>query len=136
VLAVLLYLVVKKLNLYMSPKLKTNSMKKSFSLLSVILSGILVTTFFSCTETPKETCEQDEICTEKFVTACCTDSVCVYKYNGHEYTEDQIGQLADDLGCTTKKALKSAGQEDDLSAVVTQLKALMIRVQERTKSGN
>jgi hypothetical protein len=111
-------------------------MKKSISLLSVILLGILVTMIFSCKKDSKETCQQDEICTEKFVTACCTDSVCVYKYNGHEYTEDQVGQLADDLGCTSKKALKSTGEEDDLSDVVSQLKALMSRVQNLTKSIN
>jgi hypothetical protein len=108
-------------------------MKKPISLLSAILFGILATTIFSCQDTAKETCKQDEICTAKSVTACCTDNNCVYKYNGKEYTEDQVSQLAKDLGCPAAVSVsKSAGNEDDLSDVVNQLQALMKSVQEET----
>ena len=107
-------------------------MKKTISLLSVILLGILVTIWYSCETDPEEICEQDEICENKFVTACCTEDECVYKYNGKEYTEDQLGQLAEDLGCASVKALKSGS--DDLSGVIEKLKALMSRVQESTKA--
>jgi hypothetical protein len=113
-------------------------MKKSISLLSAVLAGILVTTIFSCQDTPKETCLQDEFCTSKMVTACCDDNnVCVYKYNGKEYTEDEKDQLAIDLGCGTGKgALKSTGQVDDYSDIVAQLKALMNKVKGLTRSSN
>ena len=107
-------------------------MKKAFLLLSIVFLGLLLTTYYSCETDPEETCEQDEICENKFVTACCTEDECVYKYNGKEYTEDQLGQLAEDLVCASVKALKSGS--DDLSGVIENLKALMIRVQESTKS--
>jgi hypothetical protein len=117
-------------------QLKNIHMKKTFYLLSVILLGILVTTWYSCEAVPEETCEQDEICENKFVTACCTENECVYKYNGKEYTEDQIDQLAEDLGCgTSAVVLKSGSQENDLSGVIGQLKTLMGRVQKRIKAG-
>ena len=48
-----------------------------------------------------ETCSQDEICTAKLVTVCCTDDVCVFKYNGKEYADDEEDQLAIDLGCSS-----------------------------------
>jgi hypothetical protein len=108
-------------------------MKKSFFLLSVILSGIIATTIFSCTQDPKETCSQDEICTAKSATVCCTDNNCVYKINGKEYTD--VDEAAIALGCGSSKAgLKSSGQENDLTDVVARLKALMARVQELNKS--
>ena len=107
-------------------------MKKAFLLLSIVFLGLLLTTYYSCETDPEETCEQDEICENKFVTACCTEDECVYKYNGKEYTEDQLGQLAEDLGCASVKALKSGS--DDLSGVIEKLKALMSRVQESTKA--
>lgn len=106
-------------------------MKKTFYLLSAVLFGMLVTIWYSCETDPEETCEQDEICENKFVTACCTENECVYKYNGKEYSEDQIDQLAEDLGCASAVGvLKSGSQEEDLSAVVEKLKALMSRVRE------
>ena len=107
-------------------------MKKAFLLLSIVFLGLLLTTYYSCETDPEETCEQDEICENKFVTACCTEDECVYKYNGKEYTEDQLGQLAEDLGCASAKTLKSGS--DDLSGVIEKLKALMSRVQESTKA--
>jgi hypothetical protein len=113
-------------------------MKKSSFLLFVIFAGILVTALLSCQDDPKETCLQDEFCTSKMVTACCDDNnVCVYKYNGKEYTEDEKDQLALDLGCgNVKNALKSGGQTNDLSEIVAQLKALMTKVHDLTKSKN
>jgi len=113
-------------------------MKKSIFLLSVILLGIIVTTLYNCTKDSKETCSQDEICAAKFVTSCCTDTTdCVYKYNGKEYKENQIGQLEIDLGCGTSGiVLKSAGKADELSEVIIRLKALMAKVKEQTKAFN
>jgi len=110
-------------------------MKKKFYLLSVILMGILVTTWYSCETDPEETCELDEICTNKFVTVCCTENECVYKYNGKEYTEDQLDELEADLGCGTAMVLKSGSQGNDLSGVIERLKALMDRVKKRVKAG-
>ena len=110
-------------------------MKKAIYLLSVVLLGILITTWYSCEEDPEETCFQDEICPAKFVTACCTETECVYKYGGKEYTEDQLDELAEDLGCGASAiALKSGSQEDDLSWVIEQLKALMDRAKKGCKA--
>ncbi len=109
-------------------------MKKKFYLLSIILLGILLTTWYSCSTDPQETCELDEICTNKFVTACCTETECVYKYGGKEYAEDQIDQLAADLGCGSAVTLKSGRREYDLSGVIEQLKALMDRVKKRIEA--
>jgi len=110
-------------------------MKKKFYLLSVILLGILVTTWHSCETDPEETCEQDEICENKFVTYCCTENECVYKWNGKEYTDDQLDELAEELGCGSAAVLKSGSRENDLSGVIEQLKALRDRVQKRIKAG-
>jgi len=111
-------------------------MKKKFYLLSVILMVILVTTWYSCELDPQETCEQDEICENKFVTYCCTENECVYKWNGKEYTDDQLDQLAEDLGCGTSGViLKSGSRENDLSGVIEQLKALRDRVRKRIEAG-
>jgi len=110
-------------------------MKRTIFLLSAVLIGILVITYYSCESDPEETCYQDEICTDKFVSACCTENECLYKYNGKEYTEDQIDQLAEDLGCSSAVGiLKSGSQEDDLSAVIEKLEALMSRVRKNCKA--
>jgi hypothetical protein len=110
-------------------------MKKTIFLLSAILLGIAVTTWYSCETDPEETCEQDEICEAKFVTACCTDNECVYKYNGKEYSEDQVGQLAKDLGCdAVNEEMESESQKKALASVVDQLKALMAKTREQVKS--
>jgi hypothetical protein len=108
-------------------------MKKTIFLLSIVFLGILMTTYYSCETNPEETCYQDEICTDKFVTACCTEDKCVYKYNGKEYTEDEIDQLEKDMGCGgAAVSLKSAGEDNDRSAVIERLKALMERVKKET----
>lgn len=99
-------------------------MKKSIYLLPIFLLGLF---FFvaSCekTEDPVETCEQDEICESKSVTVCCTDNVCVYKYNEKEYadTEESLAKLAKDLGCTAKK---SPSYESDMAMIAERLVVL------------
>jgi hypothetical protein len=110
-------------------------MKKPIYIISVVLLLLFTTTWYSCELVPEETCELDEICQDKFVTACCTENECVYKYQGKEYTEDQLDQLEADLGCGTAMALKSGGLSDDSSAVIEQLKALMERVKKRIEEG-
>ena len=76
-------------------------MKKKIFGITFILLGVFSAVWYSCetNKDPEETCLQDEICEGKLVTACCTETECVKKYNGQEYTEDQLGQLAEDLGC-------------------------------------
>lgn len=107
-----------------------NYMKKSLYLIPVILIGIFIAGT-SCKEVSKESCENDTICAAKEVTACCTAGVCVYKYNGKVYTEDQKSQLATDLGCASQK---SAYAENDLIEIKNRLTALMNRVQCKARS--
>jgi hypothetical protein len=109
-------------------------MKRIYFFISVIFFGILASTIYSCTEDSKETCEPDEYCDAKTVTVCCTGDVCVYKYDGKEYTEDEIQQVYDDLGCSPASASKLTGTGDGLTDVFAQLKAQMKRVKERAKS--
>ncbi len=111
-------------------------MKKTVYLLIAILFGILVINYYSCETDPEEVCLQDEICADHFVTACCTeDGKCVYKYNGKEYTEDQLDELESDLGCSAAIGfLKTESQKDDSSAVIEKLKALMSRVKKKCKA--
>ena len=81
----------------------------------IITISLLSITFTNCGETDNESCKQDEICTGKNVTSCCTsDNVCVFKYNGKEYTEDQVDLLADDLGCTGGGARVAAAEKEQL----------------------
>ena len=82
-------------------------------------------TLSNCGETEsQESCAQDEICTDKSVTSCCTDGTCVFKYNGKEYTEDQLAELADDLGCNDGGArIAAEGNEQ----VIFNLQALMAK---------
>jgi hypothetical protein len=101
-------------------------MKKSIILLSLLSITAFFIAIYSCKVDSKETCQQDEICTSKFVSACCTNDVCTYTYDGKEYSEDEIDQLAKDLGCGgSALSYKSAG---DLQSVVVRLKELMSRV--------
>jgi hypothetical protein len=110
-------------------------MKKSILLLLAFLFVILLATVYNCSKDTKESCQDDEICPTKDVTACCTGNVCVYKYNGKEYTEDQLDQLSKDLGCTSKTAtLQSDYEVSDLKMVAQRLKALMDKVKQRTSS--
>jgi hypothetical protein len=107
-------------------------MKKKIFLLSVSLLGILAT-WYNCESEPEETCEQDEICAGVYVTYCCTENGCVYKYNGKEYTDDQLDELAEETGCGSASGMliKSGSQEFDLSDVIEKLKALRDRVRKR-----
>jgi hypothetical protein len=109
--------------------------KKSLIVLSTLLLGIVVTTWYSCEKDDEETCLQDEIC-EVMVTVCCdNDDVCVYKYDGKEYTEDQVDDLAEELGCGTVSIVPESGiLKKDFSGVIEQLRALMTRVRESNKS--
>ncbi|MBN2347796.1 MAG: hypothetical protein JXJ22_03100 [Bacteroidales bacterium] len=99
-------------------------MKKGLIAFSLFLFGSLAVMMTSCETKPVESCEQDEICTAKFVTACCTDDKCYYIYNGTEYPSDDIDQLADDLGCSAARA-KSTEYESDKAAVIEQLYKLL-----------
>lgn len=87
----------------------------------------LVFTFFSllsgCTTTPEESCEQDEICSGKMVTACCTTTECYYEYNGVKYGDDDasMAQLAAALGCTSAMA---DTYQDDLDRLILRLQSL------------
>jgi len=89
--------------------------------------AILVFTFFSllsgCTTTPDESCEQDEICAGKLVTACCTATECYYEYNGVKYGDDaaSMALLAAALGCTSAK---SDTYQDDLDQLILRLQSL------------
>jgi hypothetical protein len=111
-------------------------MKKIISSLFIVLLGIMFAVVYNCSKDTKESCQQDEICPSKDVTACCTDTVCVYKYNGKEYTEDQMAELEHDLGCSVKEGVKSASYESDLKELGIRLKALMDRVRKETVSAH
>ena len=108
-------------------------MKKAIYLISIVFLGILITTWYSCEEDPEETCGLDEICAGVNVTYCCTEYECVYKYNGKEYTDDQLDELAEETGCGSASAvnLKSGCRENDLSSVIEKLKALRDRVRKQ-----
>jgi hypothetical protein len=111
-------------------------MKNKLLKTGVFLISIFIVTWYGCETDPEETCQQDEICEAKFVTACCTDDACVYKYNGREYSEAQLDDLADDLGCSSVNVVvgESESLKADIASVTQQLKALMNRVKEATKT--
>ena len=103
--------------------------KKLFIPFLVILTSVFALTL-SCDEDPQESCEEEEICDGKDVIACCTsdsdgDITCVYKYNGKEYKESEIDDLADDLGCTSSI---SKTYKEDIAQIVTSLENLMDKV--------
>lgn len=104
-------------------------MKKGFLIFSLLLLGSLIFIITNCEKDPAEYCEQDEICTDKFVTVCCTEDQCVYKYNGNEYPDSNEGrdQLAEALGCPSTK---STSYENDMTAIIIQLQELMDKVHE------
>ena len=98
-------------------------MKKPIYLLAAVLLGIMVTTWYSCEGDPEESCFQDEICEGQEVTACCTEDVCVFTYNGKDYTEDEKAQLIEDLGCAPVGLLKSS----DMSALYNRLNEILAK---------
>ncbi len=98
-------------------------MKKAKIYFPIFLMGLFVTFLASCTTIPAETCEQDEICTGKSVTACCTETSCYYEYNGVEYGDDTESKkkLAAALGCTQASAPTF---NEDIQNIVLRLEAL------------
>lgn len=98
-------------------------MKKSKIYLPFILLGLFVAFISGCETTPVESCEQDEICVGKTVTACCSESECYYEYDGIQYGDDKesLAALAVALGCTQTSA---ASFNDDIIDLTLRLKAL------------
>ena len=99
-------------------------MKRDFLLFTYLFIGCIVLIITSCEDDPTESCEQEEICEAKVVTACCTEDRCVYKWDGKEYPEEDIDQLADDLGCAAV-SIKSTDYDSDMAAIINQLQILM-----------
>ncbi|MBT32242.1 MAG: hypothetical protein CMO01_21480 [Thalassobius sp.] len=106
-------------------------MKKSnfFKLLFVFAAIIIGLNSCDSEEDPVQSCSQDEICTSKNVTACCDDTSCTYEYNGKEYQESELDQLAEDLGCTTSGGRYAAGSE------MGELKSRLLDLIAKAKSG-
>ena len=98
-------------------------MKKNKIYLSVIILALIVGFISGCETTPTESCEQDEICSGKTVTACCTETSCYYEYNGVQYGDDaaSLAALAAALGCTQASA---ANYKEDIDNLVLRLEAL------------
>jgi hypothetical protein len=98
-------------------------MKKTAFYLSVLLLGVFIIFVSGCSTTPEETCEQDEICTGKIVTACCNEDECYYEFNGVKYSKDpqSIAKLANDLGCA-QASLPTFNE--DISDLILRLEAL------------
>ncbi len=98
-------------------------MKKAAFYLSALLLGVFLVFVSGCTTTPEESCEQEEICTGKIVTACCNEDECYYEYNGVKYSKDSesITKLATDLGCT-QASLPT--YKEDISDLILRIEAL------------
>ena len=98
-------------------------MKRAKIYLQIIFLGLFMTIISGCTTTPEESCEQDEICTGKTVTACCTETSCYYEYNGVQYGDDaeSLAKLAAALGCTNASAVTF---KEDISDLILRLEAL------------
>lgn len=98
-------------------------MKKAKIYLPFFLIGLFFAFVSGCETTPTESCEQDEICTGKTVTACCTDNNCYYEYNGVEYGDDteSMAKLAAALGCTQASAPTF---KEDIDYLILRLEAL------------
>lgn len=98
-------------------------MKKSAFYFSVLVLGMFLVFIAGCTTTPQESCEQDEICTGKNVTACCSDTECYYEFNGVKYGDDaeSLARLATDLGCTQASAPTF---KEDIGDLILRLQAL------------
>jgi len=99
-------------------------MKRAKIYLPIVLLGLFIVFMSGCDTTPTESCEQDEICVGKTVTACCSDNNgCYYEYNGVEYADDaeSMAKLAAALGCTQASALT---YKEDIKYLVLRLEAL------------
>ncbi len=100
-------------------------MKKGRIYLMLLIMGLFAFTLSNCGETePLESCAQEEFCTGKNVSSCCTEDACVYKYDGKEYSEGEETQLYNDLGCTGGGSRVASEQEEQ---VIYTLKALMAK---------
>ncbi|WP_020529678.1 hypothetical protein [Flexithrix dorotheae] len=106
-------------------------MKKSKFFKLFFILGLVTFALTNCDEEPEseKSCSQDEICTSKNVTACCDDMVCVYEYDGKEYQEDELDQLAEDLGCSSSSGgrFAASGENDQ---VKDQLLNLLMRAKD------
>lgn len=103
-------------------------------LMAFALLGFAAFSLNSCEDEPTETCAAEEICDAQEVTSCCEGDVCVYKYNGKEYAESEIDQLAEDMNCGGNAVgLKSADYEADIDQVVQRLNDLLQRVKAEHK---
>ena len=98
-------------------------MKRASFYLSVFILGVFVALISGCETTPLESCEQEEICTGKSVTACCNETECYYEYNGVKYGDDaeSLARLAKDLGCTFSGL---ATYDEDIQDLILRLEAL------------
>ncbi len=98
-------------------------MKRATFYLSVLFLGVFIAIVSGCTTTPTESCEEDEICSGKKVTACCSDTECYYEYNGVKYGDDaaSLAKLTTDLGCT-QASLPT--YKEDIADLVLRLQAL------------
>ena len=98
-------------------------MKRAAFYLPSLLLGIFFVFISGCSTTPEETCEQDEICTGKTVTACCNEAGCYYEFNGVKYGDDaeSKAKLANDLGCTYSAL---ATYETDIKDLILRLESL------------
>ncbi|MDW7692411.1 hypothetical protein R9C00_13255 [Flammeovirgaceae bacterium SG7u.111] len=106
-------------------------MKNGSIVALILLLGAMVLTLTNCSEgdDPLKSCSQEEICTAKNVTACCDEDVCTYQFDGKEYSEAQLDELADDLGCASSARLSADSEERE--QLINQLRALV----QRAKSG-
>lgn len=98
-------------------------MKRATFYLSVFFLGIFLVFVSGCETTPTESCEQDEICTGKTVTACCTTTSCYYEFNGIQYGDDaeSLARLAAALGCAQASA---ATFKEDIGDLILRIEAL------------
>ena len=94
---------------------------------------LISVSFPACEKAADESCEQQDMneilnCgSEKNVEVCCTTgSSCIYKYNGIEYPDTNVGlnNLADALGCTYKS---SVDYEEQKQLIIKHLIALKDR---------
>ncbi len=98
-------------------------MKRFAILLSAIFLVFILVYVSGCTTTPEETCEQDEICTGKTVTACCNADECFYEFNGVKYGDDaqSVANLAAALGCAQGN---TPTYKEDMGNLILRLQAL------------